>query len=87
LGLIQQARQSLKHSLANLAGVSEAVNPLTTRGRSTARAGGGGEVIIISRSHDSIVSPTGRCKRSPHVNVSAIVGAAVVTWIAQIRHV
>lgn len=45
LGLVQRARQSLRHSLANPEGVGEVENPITTRGRFSARAGGGGEVI------------------------------------------
>ena len=50
LGLVQQARQNLKRSLAVPVGVSEAGNSITTRGRFSARAGGGGDVIGISGS-------------------------------------
>ena len=38
----------LRNSLANQEGVSEVENPITTRGRFSARAGGGG-VVTMSR--------------------------------------
>ena len=39
LGLVQQARQNLRQSLASAEGVSQAVTSMTTRDRFSARAG------------------------------------------------
>ena len=46
LGMVQRARQNLRQSLANSGGVSEPVNPITTHGRFSARAGGSECVIL-----------------------------------------